>query len=88
MAYKKLTVEQWEKLIERFERSGMEQRAFAAKAGVSFSRLKYWLYKIRREQAEGRRRRGVLLLSDQTTQFAVVECSMMLNSAIYGERIK
>ena len=53
MAYKKLTVEQWEKLVERFEGSGMEQRAFAAKAGVSFSRLKYWLYKIRREQAEG-----------------------------------
>ena len=32
----------------------MEQRAFAAKAGVSFSGVGYWLYKIRREQGEGR----------------------------------
>ena len=49
-----LTVEQWAKVIKRFEASGMEQRAFATKAGVSFPGLKYWLYKIRRQRAKAK----------------------------------
>ena len=51
----KLTPQQWRQLIEKYEASGMEQKAFAKNAGISWSAMQYWLYKGRRERGEGKR---------------------------------
>jgi transposase len=40
---------QWTKLVADFETSDLTQREFAAERGVSFSNLRNWIYKLRKE---------------------------------------
>jgi transposase len=39
----------WTKLVADFETSDLTQREFAAERGVSFSNLRNWIYKLRKE---------------------------------------
>ena len=39
----------WTKLIADFESSDLTQREFASERGVSFSNLRNWLYRLRKE---------------------------------------
>jgi transposase-like protein len=39
----------WKKLVADFETSELTQREFAAERGVSFSNLRNWIYKLRKE---------------------------------------
>ena len=39
----------WTKLVADFEISDLTQREFAAERGVSFSNLRNWIYKLRKE---------------------------------------
>ncbi len=39
----------WVKLVADFESSELTQREFASERGVSFSNLRNWLYKLRKE---------------------------------------
>jgi transposase-like protein len=41
--------ERWVKLVADFESSDLSQREFASERGISFSNLRYWLYRLRRE---------------------------------------
>ena len=54
----KLTPQQWREVVERYEKSGMEQKAFAKDAGVEVAALQYWLYKVRGERGDKKRRRA------------------------------
>jgi hypothetical protein len=47
----------WAKRIERYEKSGLSQRAFAIREGLNAGTLSFWRWKLRgggREQKEGR----------------------------------
>jgi transposase len=39
----------WTKLVADFETSDLTQREFASERGVSFSNLRNWLYRLRKE---------------------------------------
>ena len=39
----------WIKLVADFESSGLTQREFATERGISFSNLRNWLYRLRKE---------------------------------------
>ncbi len=39
----------WTKLVADFEASDLTQREFASERGVSFSNLRNWIYKLRKE---------------------------------------
>ncbi len=39
----------WTKLVADFESSDLTQREFASERGVSFSNLRYWIYRLRKE---------------------------------------
>jgi hypothetical protein len=39
----------WTKLVADFEASDLTQREFATERGISFSNLRNWLYKLRKE---------------------------------------
>jgi transposase len=39
----------WVKLVADFETSELTQREFASERGISFSNLRNWLYKLRKE---------------------------------------
>ena len=41
--------ERWTKLIADFETSDLTQREFASERGVSFSTLRSWIYRLRKE---------------------------------------
>ena len=41
--------ERWTKLVADFEGSDLTQREFASQRGISFSNLRNWLYKLRKE---------------------------------------
>jgi transposase len=41
--------ERWTRLIADFESSELTQREFASERGISFSNLRNWLYKLRKE---------------------------------------
>jgi hypothetical protein len=41
--------ERWMKLVADFESSDLTQREFATERGVSFSNLRNWLYRLRKE---------------------------------------
>jgi hypothetical protein len=45
---------QWQSLVARFEQAGVSQAEFAATAGVALPRFRYWLYKTRAAEADGR----------------------------------
>ena len=38
--------ERWVKLVADFELSDLSQREFASERGISFSNLRYWLYRL------------------------------------------
>jgi transposase len=42
--------ERWTKLVEDFETSGLTQKGFAQERGVSYSTLRNWVYRLRRER--------------------------------------
>ena len=46
--------EYWARLVAELERSGEQQRQFAAKRGVKLCTLQNWLYRIRRERRTGK----------------------------------
>jgi transposase-like protein len=39
----------WTKLVSDFETSELTQREFASERGISFSNLRYWIYRLRKE---------------------------------------
>lgn len=39
----------WERLVERWRRSGLTSREFAARAGVNRGTLTYWAWRLKRE---------------------------------------
>jgi len=39
----------WKKLVADYEASELTQREFATERGVSFSNLRNWIYKLRKE---------------------------------------
>jgi transposase len=39
----------WIKLVADFESSELTQREFASERGISFSNLRYWIYRLRKE---------------------------------------
>jgi transposase len=41
--------ERWKKLVADFEVSDMTQREFASERGISFSNLRNWIYRFRKE---------------------------------------
>lgn len=41
--------ERWKKLVADFEASDLTQREFATERGISFSNLRNWLYRFRKE---------------------------------------
>lgn len=41
--------ERWTKLIADFETSELTQREFASERGISFSNLRNWIYRLRKE---------------------------------------
>jgi len=41
--------ERWTKLVADFEASDLTQREFASERGVSFSNLRNWIYRLRKE---------------------------------------
>ncbi len=41
--------ERWTKLVADFEASDLTQREFATERGISFSNLRNWLYRLRKE---------------------------------------
>jgi hypothetical protein len=41
--------ERWTKLVADFETSELTQREFASERGISFSNLRNWLYRLRKE---------------------------------------
>jgi hypothetical protein len=41
--------ERWTKLIADFEGSDLTQREFASQRGISFSNLRNWIYRLRKE---------------------------------------
>ena len=42
-------VERWKKLVADFETSDLTQREFASERGISFSNLRNWIYRLRKE---------------------------------------
>ena len=41
--------ERWKKLVADFEASDLTQREFASERGISFSNLRNWIYRLRKE---------------------------------------
>ena len=41
--------ERWTKLVADFETSELTQREFASERGISFSNLRNWIYRLRKE---------------------------------------
>jgi len=41
--------ERWTKLVSDFESCDLTQREFASERGISFSNLRYWIYRLRKE---------------------------------------
>jgi hypothetical protein len=41
--------ERWTKLVADFESCDLTQREFALERGVSFTNLRYWIYRLRKE---------------------------------------
>jgi hypothetical protein len=41
--------ERWKKLVADFESCDLTQREFADERGISFSNLRYWIYRLRKE---------------------------------------
>lgn len=41
--------DRWKRLVADFESSDLTQREFASERGVSFSNLRYWIYRLRKE---------------------------------------
>ena len=41
--------ERWAKLVADFEASDLTQREFASERGISFSNLRNWIYRLRKE---------------------------------------
>ena len=46
---------EWKRLLRELERSGLSQREFAERRGVSVHTLRYWIYRSRAEQQPERR---------------------------------
>ena len=42
----------WVELIKQYERSGLSTEAFAEKRGIPITTLRWWIWRLRREQAE------------------------------------
>ncbi|MCP3104554.1 IS66 family insertion sequence element accessory protein TnpB [Myxococcus sp. K15C18031901] len=42
--------DEWPKLVEEFEASGLQQKEFVAKHDLSLGTLQYWLYKKRKKR--------------------------------------
>ena len=40
----------WTKLVADYEASELTQREFASERGISFSNLRNWIYRLRRER--------------------------------------
>jgi transposase-like protein len=45
MPRRRRSAEQWAKIIERYRRSGLTQREFCEREGVSTGALQHWLYR-------------------------------------------
>lgn len=43
----------WVELIRECKRSGLSTGAYAAKRGVAVGRLRWWIWRLRRDEAEG-----------------------------------
>lgn len=41
--------ERWTKLVADFEGSDLTQREFASQRGISFSNLRHWIFRLRKE---------------------------------------
>ncbi len=41
--------ERWKKLVADFESGDLTQREFASERGISFSNLRNWIYRLRKE---------------------------------------
>lgn len=41
----------WEKVVEEFEKSGLNQKEFSAQEGILNTRLSYWCCKLRGERS-------------------------------------
>ncbi len=41
--------ERWKRLVADFEASDLTQREFASERGISFSNLRNWIYRLRKE---------------------------------------
>jgi transposase len=41
--------ERWKKLVADYEASDLTQREFATERGISFSNLRNWIYRLRKE---------------------------------------
>jgi hypothetical protein len=44
-----LDLERWKKLVADFEAGDLTQREFASERGISFSNLRNWIYRLRKE---------------------------------------
>jgi hypothetical protein len=44
-----LEQERWKKLVADFEAGDLTQREFASERGISFSNLRNWIYRLRKE---------------------------------------
>jgi hypothetical protein len=44
-----LDQERWKKLVADFEAGDLTQREFASERGISFSNLRNWIYRLRKE---------------------------------------
>ena len=42
----------WVELIKQYERSGLSTEEYAAKRGIPVTTLRWWIWRLRREQAE------------------------------------
>lgn len=42
----------WKRLVEELEKSGLTHKEFAAQKGVAVATLEFWLYKLRRESRQ------------------------------------
>ena len=40
----------WLRLVRAYERSGLQQRTFCSRHGVSLGTFQHWLYRLRKEE--------------------------------------
>jgi len=53
MHAKRLTRDQWRRIVTDFAEAGLTQEAFAQAHGVSLASFRGWLYRLRRESKSG-----------------------------------